>query len=182
VLHRTDDSVEAVADFVLQSALDTSLDPSLRPARRCAVVRTAAATTRTTLLVVRYRVHLQLPARSGTKQLDAEDVATLAFEGAPASATWLDEQTIRELTQATADANVAPDQAHDFIERALAGLDALTPHLDERGDTLADQLRDSHRRVRAVTGEVRRGLTVTAQKPADVLGVYIYLPTTGSAQ
>ena len=44
-------------------------------------------------------------------------------------------------------------------------------------DGLADRLRAAHLRVREAAGQrVRRQVTVTAQKPADVLGVYLYLP------
>lgn len=180
VLHRTDDSVEAVADYVLQSALDTSLDPSLRPARRCAVVRTAAVTTRTTLLVVRYRFHLELPSRSGTKQLVAEDVATLAFEGAPASATWLDDERTTPLLTATASGNVPQTQAAQFIERSLDGLPAVRPHLHTRGDELATRMLASHRRVRQASGEIRRGLKVTVEPAADILGVFVFIPPVRS--
>lgn len=182
VLTRTDPHVEAVARYVLDAALDPQMAAELRPARRCGVVRTHAVDVRTTLLLVRYRFHLTLPSRTGDRTLVAEDARLVAYRGAPASPEWLDERATRSLTDATADANVAPDQAHDFIDRALAGLDAVALHLEESGDMFADDLRESHRRVRAVTGEVRRGLTVTAQKPADVLGVYVYVPVTGGAR
>ena len=46
---------------------------------------------------------------------------------------------------------------------------------------LADELLESHRTVRAGAGAARRGLSVTAQKPADILGVYVYLPIAGGA-
>ena len=43
-------------------------------------------------------------------------------------------------------------------------------------DASDDELLDAHRRVRAGAGIVRRGLAVTAQKPADILGLYVWLP------
>ena len=56
-------------------------------------------------------------------------------------------------------------------------LDALRPHLDTVADELAVKLRDDHIRVREAGGQrVRRQIAVRAQKPADVLGVYVYLP------
>jgi len=182
VLARTDPHIEAIARYVLDAALDPRMASELRPARRCGVVRTRTVDARTTLLLMRYRFHLTLPSRSGERTLVAEDARLLAYRGAPAAPEWLDDTATRALIEATADANIAPDQARDFIQRAVAGLDALATHLDDHGDKLADRLRESHRRVREVTGEVRRGLTVTAQKPADVLGVYVYLPVAGSGQ
>jgi hypothetical protein len=44
-------------------------------------------------------------------------------------------------------------------------------------DELAVKLRDDHVRVREAGGQrVRRQIAVRAQKPADILGVYVYLP------
>ena len=46
-------------------------------ARRCGVIRTSAVTTRTTLLLVRYRYQLSLPGRYGNAVLIAEDARVL---------------------------------------------------------------------------------------------------------
>jgi hypothetical protein len=45
-------------------------------------------------------------------------------------------------------------------------------------DELAVKLRDDHIRVREAGARrgIRRQIAVRAQKPADILGVYVYLP------
>ena len=91
VLLRTDESVAAIAHYVLQSALDPELPAKDRPAHRCAVIRTHDVVKRTTLLLVRYRFHLELPSRSGDRKLVAEDLVALAFAGSPANPEWLDD-------------------------------------------------------------------------------------------
>ena len=58
----------------------------------------------------------------------------------------------------------------------VASIPALEPFLDDEADRLADDLLDAHRRVRAGAGIARRGLAVAAQKPADILGLYVWLP------
>ncbi|WP_231984702.1 helicase-related protein [Mycobacterium sp. 852014-52144_SCH5372336] len=179
VLTRTDASVEAVANYVLESALDTNLSDEQRPARRCAVIRSKAVSTRTTLLVVRYRFHLQLPSRSGTRELVAEDVATLAFEGAPAKPHWLSPQSVTALLHARPSGNVPPLQATQFISRAIDGLPDIAKHVADHGDDLAARLLESHRRVRQAAAEVVRGLKVTVEPGADVLGVFVYVPRVG---
>lgn len=176
VLTRTDATVEAIAQYVLESALDAGMDPTVRPARRCAVVRTDAVATRTTLLVARYRFHLELPSRTGVRQLVAEDVATLAFEGAPAQARWLDADAAAALLAAAPSGNVPASQAQQFVSRVLGGLDVLTPHLDETGTALAQRLLAAHRRVRQASSEIVRGLKVTVEPGADVLGVFVFVP------
>jgi hypothetical protein len=179
VLARTDATVEAVARHVLDAALDARGDPRERPARRCGVSRTRAVDTRTTLLLVRYRFHLTLPARSGDRPLVAEDAQFLAFRGRPSNPDWLSPDEVRALLAAAPDANIPADQAVTFAERAVAGLPALAPVLDARGEELARKLHAAHRAVREAAGALKRNLRVVAQRPADVLGVYVYLPVHG---
>ncbi|MGR4882390.1 DEAD/DEAH box helicase [Streptomyces sp. LARHCF249] len=176
-LVRTDPVVGALAAHVLNAALDREAEGA-RPARRCGVVTTDAVTTRTTLLLVRYRFHLTLPSRSGEKQMVAEDARLLAFQGAPRNAVWLSQQEAVALLDASASENTDFHYGERTMTRILGQLPDVSDHLSAYGDELAAELDASHRRVRAVTGEFVRGLTVTAQKPADVLGAYVYLPAT----
>ncbi|MFE5005482.1 helicase-related protein [Streptomyces sp. NPDC056696] len=179
-LVRTDPVVGALASHVLNAALDTQADGP-RPARRCGVITTDAVTTRTTLLLVRYRFHLTLPSRSGEKQLVAEDARLLAFEGSPKNAVWLPPERATALLDATASENTAPQSGERTMKRILGELPETNGHLETYGEELAAELDASHRRVRAASGEIVRGLSVTAQKPADVLGAYVYLPADPAA-
>lgn len=179
VLNRTDASVSAIAGYVLEAALDPALPASLRPARRCGVIRTDAVTTRTTLLLVRYRFHLTLPSRAGERTAVAEDAALLAFRGGTGAATWLTDDAVTALLDAKAAANVPAAQGENFVARVLDNLADIEPHLDAHGDLLAERIAESHRRVRAAAGEIRRGLAVKVERPADLLGVYVYLPVAG---
>ncbi|MGH2749582.1 MAG: hypothetical protein ACRDK3_01700, partial [Actinomycetota bacterium] len=88
----------------------------------------------------------------------------------------LDEDAAVALLTSVPEANVPSDQARAFVEKSLRGLPALQSVLDQRADDLAAELLASHRRIRAAAGAARRGLDVSAQKPADILGVYLYLP------
>ncbi|MFE0434515.1 DEAD/DEAH box helicase [Streptomyces nigra] len=179
-LVRTDPVVGALASHVLNAALDTQAEGA-RPARRCGVITTDAVTTRTTLLLVRYRFHLTLPSRSGERQLVAEDARLVAFEGAPRSAVWLPPERAVGLLDATASGNTDPHFGERTMTRILDQLPDVNDHLETYGDELAAELDAAHRRVRAASGEIVRGLSVTAQKPADILGAYVYLPATASA-
>ncbi|MER7079097.1 SNF2 family N-terminal domain-containing protein [Saccharopolyspora kobensis] len=179
-LVRTDPAVGALAGYVLNAALDESA-PGPRPARRCGVIRTRGVETRTTLLLVRYRFHLALPSRATERQVVAEDARLLAFQGSPATATWLKPEDAVALLELSADENTDPGFAERTMKRVLDGLDATTPYLEQYGDELAAELLASHRRVRKESGEIVRGVTVTAQKPADILGAYVYLPVSGGA-
>ncbi len=174
VLHRTDAAVEAIASYVLESALDPALPADARPARRCAVVRTAAVETRTTLLLVRYRFHLTLPSRAGERTAVAEDAATLAFTSRGGVLSWL--EPTRSAPCSTPRRRGTWADPGQYLTSALGQLAQVQSHLDAHGEALAEQLRASHRRVRAASGGVVRGLGVRAESPPDVLGVYVFLP------
>jgi len=71
LLARTDPHVEAIARYVLDAALDPTIDG--RPASRAGVARTHAVRQRTTLLLVRFRFHLDLPTPVGIRQVVTEE-------------------------------------------------------------------------------------------------------------
>jgi ERCC4-related helicase len=177
-LDRTDPHVTAVARYILEGALDPTLPASTRPARRCGVMRTKAVTKRTTLLLVRFRLHLTLPTAAGeARPMVAEEARLLAFRGAPAAAQWLTEADVADLAGARPSGNIPADQATAQLERVVSGLDAVAGHLEEEADAVAAALRAAHVRVREAAGQrARRQISVIAQKPADLLGVYVYLP------
>ncbi|MCQ4082155.1 DEAD/DEAH box helicase [Streptomyces sp. RB6PN25] len=179
-LVRTDPVIGALAAHVLNAALDTRADGA-RPARRCGVITTDAVGTLTTLLLVRYRFHLTLPSRSGEKQLVAEDARLLAFQGSPKNAVWLSQEEALALLDASASENTDRHFGERTMTRILGRLPDVSDHLAAHGDELAAELDASHRRVRAASGEIVRGLSVAAQKPADILGAYVYLPAMPAA-
>ncbi|SDD51357.1 DEAD/DEAH box helicase [Actinokineospora iranica] len=179
-LVRTDPVVSALAGYVLNAALDGKVHGP-RPARRCGVIRTRGVESRTTLLLVRFRFHLALPSRTGERQLVAEDARLLAFQGSPSTATWLSAEDSLGLLELTADENTDRSFGERTMRRVLDDLDSANPHLEAYGDRLAAELLESHRRVRSASGEIIRGVNVTAQKPADILGAYVYLPVSGGA-
>lgn len=182
LLSRTDPAIEALAQHVLDSALDATVRDDQRPARRAGVMRTRAVSTRTTVLLVRFRFHAEIPLAGGsTRPLVVEDARLVGFTGTPEQATWLDDQAVEAVALAEADGNVPEDMARQAAARILDHLHQVTEHLDALADTLASEVLESHRRARAGAGAARRGLRVTAQKPADILGAYVYLPVAGAA-
>ncbi len=174
-LSRTHPSVEALAAYVLDTALDTRADGV---ARRCGVIVTRAVQRRTTLLLLRLRCHLITRRRDGERQLLAEDCLMLAFESAPEQAQWLDDDAVRRLLTAEPDANITPDLAANHLRRILDGYDYLRPELDNRVRERARALRESHERVRKEAQIPGVSYDVEPYLPPDVLGVYVYLPKT----
>ena len=174
LLSRTHPAVEGIASYVVETALDSGLDD---PGKRCGVVRTAAVSRRTTLLLLRLRFHIVNQGRDGKERpLLAEDLTLVGFTGSPDQAVWLPSEELEPLLEAEADANIGPDQATDAITRIIDRLDLLQPYLDQIATERGDALFDAHRRVRKATKSGVRALKVDVHTPADILGVYVYLP------
>jgi hypothetical protein len=172
-LHRTHPLVEALGSYVLDTALDPIGDGV---ARRCGAIRTKAVETRTTLLLVRFRMHLITTRGAHEHQLLAEDAGLLAFEGSPASPIWLSGDRAEALIRATPDANVAPQQAVGFVRDVVDNHAAWAQALDEMGQARANTLLEAHRRVRTASRTTGVRYEVEPQLPPDVLGVFVFLP------
>jgi superfamily II DNA or RNA helicase len=184
LLTRTHPYVESLAAYVMDTALDeTPLDNgSDFKARRCGAIRTTLVQKRTTLLLVRFRYHLMTQAGGETRQLLAEDCQTIAFEGAPDNAGWLDGDAAERLLEAAPDENILDEQKREFIRRVVDGFEYIAPKLDELAQKRGDELLAAHIRVREASyrsRERRPQPRVEAQLPPDVLGIYVYLPARG---
>jgi superfamily II DNA or RNA helicase len=171
LLTRTHPIVSGLAAHVL----DTALDPSRQsPASRAGVIRTDTVTTRTTLLVVRYRFDLFVGADAN--QLLAEDAAVVAFTGDPHNPDWLDPEHAERLLAAQPVGNVASGQAREVIDEMLGAAAGWLPQLDEYAREAANRLLHSHRRVRTAVRVRTASDRVEARLPVDVLGLYVLLP------
>lgn len=190
LLTRTHPFVESLARFTLETALDpvAGAEPGL--SRRASVVRTRDVVTRTTLLLVRLRCHLEgKDAKGKPRELLAEDLVVAAFTGAPDKATWLDDAGAERLFAVEPSANVEADVARQHLARILEGLPSLGAQLDERVRARGEALLEAHQRVRQATrgatttkpGRGLGGLGVRVHQPADVLGVYVFLPHGGAS-
>jgi len=162
-----------LASYVMDAALDPLLEGV---ARRSGVIRTRAVEVRTTLLLVRFRYHIVTRRGDDEIALLAEDCQTLGFTGAPQAAQWLSSEQVEPLLDAEPAANIAPQQASDFLRRVVEGFDALRGPLNEAAEARGQELLDAHRRVRSAARIKGVRYDVRPHLPPDVLGVYVLLP------
>ncbi|MCL4733114.1 DEAD/DEAH box helicase [Patescibacteria group bacterium] len=172
-LSRTHPIVEGMASYVMDSALDPIGNGV---ARRSGAIRTSKVDTRTTVLLIRLRYHIITRTAEDERQMLAEDVQLVAFEGAPDNATWLDSDWAEELLLADPDENIHADQAATFVQRVIDGFDHIMPYLTEVAERRAEELLDQHKRVRSASRIRGVRYSVEPQLPPDVLGIYVYLP------
>ena len=151
-------------------------DPLLDgPARRCGGMRTSSVNRRTTLLLVRLCFHLITRTGDQDRPLLAEDDQVPAFAGALRSAEWLPHDRAESLLSAQPEANVAPDQATDFVRQVIDGFAHLRPHLERFAQERVAELLDAHRRVRSQSRAKGVSHRVEPQLPPDVLGIFLCL-------
>lgn len=177
-LSRTHPIIESLANHVL----NTSLDPvSDSVAKRAGAVRSGKVKTRTTLLLIRYRYHIIAKTAETEKPLLAEDCQLLAFEGSPKNPTWLENEQAELLLEIAPDTNVETGMASTAVQRILDDFNDLLPHIEQVAIDNGQKLLEAHRRVR--TAAQIRGITyrVEPKLPADVVGIYVYLPVAGGA-
>ncbi len=177
ILHltRTHPIIEGLAAHVMDTALDPVADSV---ARRCGVLNTNQVKKRTTLLLLRLRYHI-INKRRGAEdtQLLAEDCRLVGFRGAPDSAEWLTAtDEMEQLLDAKPSANIDADRAAGFVRTVVEGYQALRPHIDKYVRQRGDEILDAHRRVREAARVTGLQYEIEPQLPADVLGIYVYLP------
>lgn len=172
LLGRTHPVVNGVASYLMTTALDPQVES---PARRSGVIRTAAVSTRTTLLLVRQRFHIVTVRGGEESPMLAEDCAVLGFTGSPTSPAWLDDASAQALLLAEPSGNVVPGEATSYLTEALAAAATWADHLAADTQRRADALLAAHERVRDAARQKGVRFRVVPQ-PVDVLGVYVYLP------
>lgn len=176
-IHRTHPLVSAMADLLLETALDDegTAQPALQEAvARAGAIFTEAVTTRTTVLLLRLRHQLTVTHRGQSRLLLCEETVTLGLEGLDPPAK-LDESTARALMAAEPARNMPPPLRDRHIQQALDQCENWQPILEELAHTRAQQLLEDHRRVREAArgyGEYR----VTPSLPVDVMGVFVLVP------
>lgn len=182
VLQRTDPTVGAIANYVVNSALDPELPEGERPAKRAGVVTTNAVSQVTTALLMRFRTHLVLPTREGLRTTLAEEARVVAFRGRPSNPDWLTREEVDGLLVAKPSANTPSDVAQGLLAALTGAITTIQANLSTQAEQLANQLEEDHISVRVAARGARagalsvRGLEVRPQLPPDVLGAYIYRP------
>ncbi|MDT3680544.1 MAG: helicase-related protein [Burkholderiaceae bacterium] len=174
-VHRTHPLVSALADTLLEQALDSAASPD----DEIGVARAGAAfvnevSLKTTVLLLRIRHQLTVTRGKRTQLLLCEEAIAVAASGsrpfesleAPATRALLGTQAVRNMPTPVRDRH---------LEQALDALPNWQPQFEEIAKARAQALLLDHRRVREAA-DAKGTYQVTASLPVDVMGVYVLLP------
>lgn len=173
-LGRTSPVIEGLASWTLDQALDP-VARDVRPvASRCGVVSTSAVSLRTTLLVARFRYHLQT-AGPGADTILCEEIVPLACTGPSNALQWLTPEEGELLLAARPERNLI----HTAIDQQLGLLLPALPQLQQALEAIAAERAaaqlGTHERVREAARTKGR-VTVQPVLPVDILGAFVVLP------
>ena len=142
---------------------------------RAAVLRTAAVTTKTTLLL--FRVRNVIAERTTRRQLVAEEMLLWGYRGSPSEANFLTHDEARDLLfLAVPGPDPSSPEAHaNFLTRELARLSDLETAFNQVAEQRAENLVAAHDRFSHVV-KANRYQVVTPVLPMDVMGLYVLLP------
>ena len=175
-IHRTHPIVAALADTLLERALEETADASDADA----VARAGAAFVghvglRTTVLLLRLRHQLSVTRGAATRLMLCEETIAVSVAGSGHPAV-LAPDAARSLLGAEAVRNMPPPIRDRHLRQALDMLPAWTPQLAAMAKERAQALLQDHRRVREAA-EAKGTYQVTASLPVDVMGLYVLVPS-----
>ncbi len=181
--------VAALARYLFEEALTRGGEAT---ASRCGVMRTRAVTLPTTLLLLRVRYMVEIPAQT---PMLAEEVLVSGYHSVDADGDPLlsEKEALRLLTEAKPDANVPMNEKRKLAEAALQEIgawqsgnggwgfgQAIQEAIRNRILQRALQLEMSHKRIRKAVSLRVREIKVQPQFPPDLLGIFVLQPE-GSA-
>jgi hypothetical protein len=175
----------ALARFLLEEALTKGGEATTS---RCGVLRTSTVKFLTTLLLLRVRYLVEIPAKA---PLLSEEVLVVGYQDTGTKeVTWLsNDEALRLLAEARPEANVPLSEKRELVSFALEELGEWQATNGNWGEQYPVQkvlrqkimeraraLEASHKRIRKAVSLRVRELKVKPQFPPDLLGLLVLQP------
>jgi len=172
-LARTSPVIEGLASWVFDQALDPAARDEKPIAARLGAISTSTVSTRSTLLVARFRYHLE---RTGAAEdILCEEVVPLAYTGPAEAPKWVTPEESERLLAARPEKNLLPTAIDQQVKLLLEALPRLRQSLEAVAQERATAQLAAHERVRESL-KARGRVSVKPVLPVDILGAYILLP------
>jgi superfamily II DNA or RNA helicase len=167
---RTHPLVDQLCQRVMADAFGPGAGSLL--ASRCAAYRSALVATRTTLVLLRVRMQLDVYARDGTPgQLLVETTCPVAWRGRGAAVEWLGAAEAEQLLVAPPLATLETRERR--VREALADLVWQQSHFEQVAEALAAAALEQHRQVRTAARGASAGHAIRPMLPVDVLALVV---------
>jgi superfamily II DNA or RNA helicase len=178
-IHRTHPLVGALADTLLERALDEASDFSDADAvARAGAAFVANVRLKTTVLLLRLRHQLSVTRGSGTRLMLCEETVAVTVQGGD-SPEVLAPEAAQSLLGSEAVRNMPPAIRDRHLQQALDAISGWSQSLEGIAKERSQVLLQDHRRVREAA-DAKGSYQVTASLPVDVMGVYVLVPAAGA--
>lgn len=174
-LGRTSPVIEGLASWTLDQALDPVARDTKPVASRCGVISTSLVSTRTTLLVARFRYHLQV-AGASTETILCEEIVPFACTGSADAPRWLSSEEGEALLIAPPERNLIQTSIDQQLGLLVPSLPAFQQALSTIAEDRAAAQLAAHERVREASRTKGR-VSIRPVLPVDILGAYVLLPS-----
>lgn len=172
-IHRTHPLVAALADTLLEQALDSQAS-EIDGVARAGAAFVGHVGLKTTVVLLRLRHQLNVTRDNQTRLMLCEETVAVGASGS-GPVTELTPSDARNLLGAEAARNMPSVIRDRHLQQALDALPNWREALEAIAQSRANALLADHRRVREAA-EARGSYQVTASLPVDVMGVYVLVP------
>jgi superfamily II DNA or RNA helicase len=171
-LGRNHEFIEQLCHYLLAHSFSETPHP--HSLSRVSIIYSDQVPIKTTLIL--FRVRNVIENTQKTKQLLAEEMLTLGYEGTASDNIFISIEKAKQLLQEVSPAgSLAPSEREYLLQNELNNLREIKEAFDRQAEARAQNLVEAHERFRKVLGGNQYQI-VRPVLPMDVMGVYILLP------
>lgn len=164
--------VEQLCQYLLANSFSEELNT--HSLSRTSVVSTNAVRTKTTILMFRVRNVIEDVGK--TKQLIAEEMLVMGYEGTAQDKKFIDLEKAKSLLNMVVPSGSLAEVERNFLlSNELDNIQEIKTEFDRVALNRAEKLVEAHERFRKVLGG-QKYKVVHPVLPMDVMGIYILLP------
>ena len=164
--------VEQLCQYLLANSFSEELNT--HSLSRTSVVSTNAVRTKTTILMFRVRNVIEDVGK--TKQLIAEEMLVMGYEGTAQDKKFIDLEKAKSLLKMVVPSGSLAEVERNFLlSNELDNMQDIKTEFDRVALNRAEKLVEAHERFRKVLGG-QKYKVVHPVLPMDVMGIYILLP------
>jgi superfamily II DNA or RNA helicase len=172
-IHRSHPVVDILSDYIVEDTLDEHNDRPI--GGRAAVIETTEVEQVYLLFMIRLRHQIATRIEETTRHLMAEEVVVIGARGMTAP-EWIEEGEALALLSCEPSRTLPKNIQEETMGRALEFYRSQQETIEGIGRERAKRLLEHNRRVRSAA-DARGSVSVDPCFPADLMGVYVLLPS-----
>jgi ERCC4-related helicase len=175
-IHRSHPIVEILSDYIVENTLDIRNGNPI--GGRCAVIETDEVDHSYSIFLVRVRHQIATKLNDKSRYLMAEELIVMGSRGM-VNPQWIAEKDALKLFSCKPSGTLSARAQEQNVLKALAFYRSQKDSIEQICKEHANKLLEQNRRVRSAAS-AKGSVTVSPCFPADLMGVYVLLPSVDS--